>query len=169
VRLRSSPLGGSCQNQLVKSSENRLTFRFARDGFRAKFESATILAADTWYHVAITKSADEVRIYLNGEPNAAAPFGPRESSIGTDEGSRLYLGATRRRRDFFQGKLDEILFYNRVLTPDEILGNTTDFDTGRLVVTNLPWLPISDEHPAQDPNIYSVSVYDIQTATSQII
>lgn len=48
--------------------------------------------------------------------------------------------------------------------------NTINFDTGKFVMTDLPWGPNSDEEdPAQDTSTYSVSIYDIQTGTSQIV
>ncbi len=46
-----------------------------------------------------------------------------------------------------------------------LFGNSSiDFDTGKFVMTNIPWTPIADIGP-----VYSVWVYDIQTGTSQVI
>jgi hypothetical protein len=44
-----------------------------------------------------------------------------------------------------------------------------NFDTGKFVMTDLPWGPNSEDNPEQDAATYSVSIYDIQTGTSQII
>lgn len=78
-------------------------------------------AVGEWYHVAMTFTDGEVRIYVNGEeisyagsaksnPMMSMPTGtPKNIQFGSD-----YDGA------LFNGVMDELRIYNRVLTPEEI-------------------------------------------------
>ncbi len=104
---------------LSKALDNRLVLQFATQGLRAKLEGTSAIAANTWYHLGVTKNDQELRLYIDGNLEGAVRFGTRGEVTDTDD-SHPYFGAAQNRHNLLKGKLDEILFYNRVLTPDEI-------------------------------------------------
>ena len=69
-----------------------------------------------WYHVAVTESGQEVVLYINGEPEdrRAAPV------RYYDRVWPLLLGARNPGKPAFHGWLDEIAFYGRALSADEV-------------------------------------------------
>ncbi|MCP5516574.1 MAG: hypothetical protein H7A45_04850 [Verrucomicrobiales bacterium] len=74
------------------------------------------LAADTWYHITGVFDGAEARVYLNGELKGslavAAPIDTTDLAlvIGGDDGTRT-----------FNGVMDQVAFWNRALTEEEIL------------------------------------------------
>ncbi|MCB1129101.1 MAG: immunoglobulin domain-containing protein, partial [Verrucomicrobiae bacterium] len=74
------------------------------------------LAADTWYHITSVFDGAEARVYLNGELKGslavAAPIDTTDLAlvIGGDDGTRT-----------FNGVMDQVAFWNRALTEEEIL------------------------------------------------
>ncbi len=80
----------------------------------ANVTSDALLTPKTWYHVVLTYDGTTSRIYRNGTKlNADDPCaGP---STGT---ARLHFGGDA--GEYFQGKLDEIRYYNRALSASEI-------------------------------------------------
>ena len=73
------------------------------------------LADKTWYHIALVRRPDYLRIYLNGQPEL--DLMGRSKPIKDAE---LYLGGAAGYGSNFEGKLDEAALYDRVLSPDEV-------------------------------------------------
>ena len=65
------------------------------------------MAVKTWYHVVLVRDGRKVAVYLNGNTE---PDGPE----------RLFVGGRNDNFANFAGKIDEVAFYDRVLTPDEV-------------------------------------------------
>ena len=89
-------------------------------------------AQDTWIHVAYTFNGKSMKLYVNGKLNV-------ESTIATPENiivpwsNQLYLGAKRMdgkklTESQFNGKIDELYFYNRALSADEVTVLMNDID-----------------------------------------
>jgi hypothetical protein len=82
-------------------------------------------AADgQWHHVAVTKSAVEIALYLDGVRVGSAAdssvFNPTDYfslCVGQLDNERGYTGATAR---LWLGAIDDICIYNRPLTPAEL-------------------------------------------------
>jgi len=69
-----------------------------------------------WYHVAITFDGAVGKVYMAGDLGAEAAF-----TFGTDPGSATVFGASvANGGNPFNGALDEIRIYDRVLSPFEI-------------------------------------------------
>ncbi|MFO0819078.1 MAG: Ig-like domain-containing protein [Pirellulales bacterium] len=86
----------------------------------------------TWYHVAFTfdDPSDTLRLYVNG---ALATSGTTSRTIGYD-GQSVYLGADTTSSVLsypFNGKLDEVRFYNRALTATEVQ-STYNYESSHL-------------------------------------
>ena len=103
--------------RLAKSTDNRLTFAFARkQGAQPLLITRTKVLADRWYHIAVTKDDEGLALYVDGALEDRQILG----SEPVVELSPLYFGATWDGKTFLHGKLDEIMFYNRALTGDQV-------------------------------------------------
>ena len=84
-------------------------------GQRAK---TTEPLTEEWTHVALTYDIDEgVHYYFNAEE---AAVGAGSAEIAPIDGS-IMVGARHPGQEFFSGIIDDVILYNRVLPPDEIL------------------------------------------------
>lgn len=78
--------------------------------------SNTALQADQWYHVAGTlDAAGESKIYINGILDNSATGDGREYIIGPAN-----IGAYQESSRFFNGMIDDVRIYNRILSDVEI-------------------------------------------------
>jgi len=106
---------------LSKTRDNRFAFEFetARGG-PLRLATSTSIAANRWYQVAVTKDDREITLYVDGNLEGQKPIGALRAAAAAYDEAPLFLGATGRRKQFLNGKLDEILFYNRALSATEI-------------------------------------------------
>ncbi|MBL7815168.1 MAG: T9SS type A sorting domain-containing protein [Saprospiraceae bacterium] len=81
------------------------------------WSTGLVVPADKWSHVALVATATDMTLYLNGKAavNTADP-------VAMDLSNRSwYIGCDRGRSDrTFKGKIDEVAFFNRSLTQNEI-------------------------------------------------
>ena len=77
----------------------------------------TLLGTNVWYHVAATWDGSTASIYVNGLLDNDPPDS-HTGSLGTDY-RPLYIGG-RYGADCFDGILDDVRFYSRALTAEEI-------------------------------------------------
>ena len=73
--------------------------------------------ANVWTHVCMTQSSTGVEIYLNGSLDYSSG-----STITTAVGT-AYIGASFDNREFWNGRIAQVLFYNKKLTAAEIKQN----------------------------------------------
>jgi DNA-binding winged helix-turn-helix (wHTH) protein len=101
---------------LFKSADGHFVFRSHPGGSILK--SKTAVKPNVWYHLSVTKTDDKVVLYVDGEPedSGAAP------SRFADSVSPQFFGARSPGGPSFHGWLDEIAFYRRALTADEVKG-----------------------------------------------
>ena len=74
------------------------------------------IPAGTWSHLAMTFDGSTIRLYVNGTEVSSTPA----SGALITTGSPLRIGGNAVWGEFFQGLIDEIRIYNRVLTGAEI-------------------------------------------------
>ncbi|MEO1652739.1 MAG: LamG domain-containing protein, partial [Bacteroidota bacterium] len=103
----------------------------ANDEFAARFlirgngnslfaSTASGLKEGEWYHLAGVRSANNVRIYVNGIlRNVAITPSTYDVSSNLDFGMGSFLEAGNESK-FFKGKIDEFRFWNQALNVDEI-------------------------------------------------
>jgi hypothetical protein len=75
-----------------------------------------VLPLNTWSHLAATYSGSILRLFVNGVEVDAENVG---GTISVSTGA-FAIGANVARREFFNGRLDEVRVYNRALTAAEI-------------------------------------------------
>jgi flagellin-like protein len=79
-----------------------------------------VFAANRWTHVAVVYNGSIAKLYVNGiqvtfAANVSSSFMDRTVAVQVGAG---YCGGQQR---YFNGTLDEVRFYNRTLSPEEIL------------------------------------------------
>jgi len=81
--------------------------------------SAADLTLGTWYHIAATYDGTIAKVYINGVFDASKAAGGDVN----DSSGKLYFGDNPERPSGFpfKGQIDEVEWYNRALTPQEIL------------------------------------------------
>lgn len=87
-------------------------------------QTDTVLADDTWYHAAFTAKNNEQKLYLNGVLDKTGA----ETSSGIDTSAeKLIIGARNNgTSNYFNGLIDEVRIYNRVLSATEIKSSYND-------------------------------------------
>jgi len=74
---------------------------------------------NTWYHIVLARDANNVAYYINANQVSFGPASTEGST--TDPNNNLILGAGRTTTsEFFQGKIDEVMIFNRILSDSEI-------------------------------------------------
>ena len=81
----------------------------------ASYEDGTPVAY-TWTHVAMTQAASAVYIYING----AQTYSNTGITITANSGT-AYIGANFLGSELWNGRIAQLLFYNRAFAPGEIL------------------------------------------------
>ncbi len=95
----------------------------------------TVLNTSQWYHIAVTYDKDagenNYKIYVNGlldgqkTVTGAITLGDTSTKIGTDT------------YNYFNGLIDEVKIYDKVLTPEEILADYNSFLESEFVDNNI--------------------------------
>jgi len=112
----SDPLNGV---RLLTSPDSHLLFQTWPDG-RA-LRSRTSVTPNTWYHLTVTWSDDDLVLYVNGEPEDKGKPHPQLKVPQPDSPLfPVFLGARSPGHPAFHGWLDELAFYNRRLTTQEV-------------------------------------------------
>lgn len=79
----------------------------------------------TWNHVVFTRSGHDVRVYLNGKQEIETQT---KSTLPPDM-KQLFFGGRSDNNDNWEGRLDEVAIYDRVLDFQEIQKITVDRET----------------------------------------
>ncbi len=89
--------------------------------------SAASLSFSTWQFVAVTLTGTTTNIYINGALDSTCTMG---ATAATAAGSTLFIGRDIAGTTFFQGQIDEVSYWNIVLTAGEV---NTFFERTRVV------------------------------------
>ncbi len=113
--------GNSTDNYmfLTPSNGSRLRFEICHDGDKQGLNATKRLATGTWTFVALTIDNDSVKIYLNGDLNAASG----DIAYRPDDVNPLlsYIGMSMFDADpMFSGMISDVSLYNYALSADSI-------------------------------------------------
>ena len=91
-----------------------------------EIEGSSKLAADTWYHVMLSKNGTQICVYLNGELEFSGSSGTNYNS------GSLVLGNSRvgSESNALSGQLDEVLLYQSPFTPEQAAWYYYSTETG---------------------------------------
>jgi len=106
----------------VSTKNQKASFSIHGQQGQPNYESTTILNFENWYHIVVVlKNSENVKIYVNGilENIYDIPFSP------SDKLGKLAIGKNGQsdgefREYLWEGKIDDIRIYNRVLSETEI-------------------------------------------------
>jgi hypothetical protein len=99
-------------------ANNKVQFVLSINNVQQKLASTTTLNANTWYHVAATYDGATMKLYINGVLNASKAQTGNISSNGAFNVGYLYNTSRN-----FNGKIDEVRVWKRVLSQTEISQN----------------------------------------------
>jgi hypothetical protein len=107
---------------LRTSGDNRFLFEAATPTGPLTLVGKNPAIEDHWYHLAVTLAGREFSLYIDGELQHQLSLTSLTSFVteGRDTIGRLHFGAGNGGRAPFNGWLDEITFYNRALSREEI-------------------------------------------------
>ncbi|HIK93440.1 MAG TPA: hypothetical protein EYG03_15930 [Planctomycetes bacterium] len=92
----------------------RLVFRYGKGAADDRIVGKTQLERWQWYHVTLVRNKEEVTVYLNGKSEIAARVS-RTSII-----PEMFIGGRSDNQSNWEGRIDEVAVFDRVLTPNEI-------------------------------------------------
>ena len=87
----------------------------ARLGGNTGAEIDNAFSAGVWTHIIATYNGVDVLLYLNGEYNNAGTYSGNDASPDS-----VKIGSYGNPKDYFDGIIDEVKIYNRVLSVEEI-------------------------------------------------
>jgi hypothetical protein len=93
-------------------------FFFNGNALNEVVEGRTSIEAKTWNHLVLTRSGDEVRLYLNGGPQPE--ISATAAVDGKTAGGEWFFGGRNDRFATLEGKLAQVAVYDRVLEPEEV-------------------------------------------------
>src|SRR5262249_30124977 len=120
--LVSRESGGTADGYQFDTFDNFQTGRRLRLCAQDCYRANTVYSLDAWHHAAITLNQGVLTFYLDGAPDGSYSGVAAPAANNLD----LFIGAGHDSTGglstyaFFPGKLDEVSFYNRALTPAEI-------------------------------------------------
>jgi hypothetical protein len=97
-----------------------LAFHWSDGAVWQAINPAFILSAEEWYNVAVTQDGSAAKIYVDGklEDSLSKGFAWSAGETGISIGAHKWAAA-----NFFDGMIDEILFYDKALTEGEVKKN----------------------------------------------
>jgi hypothetical protein len=112
-----------------------------RDGTNNRLGVSTVTVADgNWHHVALVRSSDATRLYIDGVLNVTSNLTSMPNLTRTDPIfiGNLGNGGAAAGSAYLNGSLDDVRIYNRALTAAEIArlaaGNQPQTSTGRITL-----------------------------------
>ena len=107
---------GSNDGYMLDTITNGIRMRLCGAG--ACPESSAEYGLNNWHHLVLTFNNGSAAFFIDGQPSGTSTL--PQTAVQTN-GLPLYLGSAHPLGYYFQGLIDEVRLYNRVLTGPEIL------------------------------------------------
>ena len=98
----------------VVNTTNKI--RFASYSSTDSIDSTTVVAANTWYHVAATHESGSDKLYVNGSLEASGSAG----NFNVSDAANLRIGSSSLFSLYHQGLIDEVSFFNSALSASDV-------------------------------------------------
>ncbi|ETR71400.1 MAG: hypothetical protein OMM_02514 [Candidatus Magnetoglobus multicellularis str. Araruama] len=102
-------------------------WRLVLDGKVYKFDSNIVMQDKNWHYVVITKDSQTVKLYIIDCEKIGNDITLPKNSINIDQGGLIIgqdqdsVGGSFETNQGWEGKIDELCFYNRALSESEVL------------------------------------------------
>ncbi|MCB1279037.1 PVC-type heme-binding CxxCH protein [Prosthecobacter sp.] len=133
------------------SHEGRLIL-FNGNQSKGLLAGKTQLGLKQWHHVIMTRSGKHVKVYLDGQPEIDG-----EIAITHMQNDMWFLGGRSDNMFNFEGKIDEVSFYDRVLTATEV---TSHFIASGIAPPLAPKVDLSSQPISPDESAKKWHVRD---------
>ncbi|MEQ8928082.1 MAG: LamG-like jellyroll fold domain-containing protein [Fulvivirga sp.] len=101
-------------------------FKFASLRYDSEFcngnpilRSSCPVEVDNWFHIVFIKNESQLTLYQNGELMISETDNT-SNTCNTTNNEPLYIGKRQANQRHYKGKIDDILFYNRPLSEEEV-------------------------------------------------
>lgn len=98
-------------------AQGKLLFRNIT-GSEAWLRGKCEVPTKSWHHLALVRDAGRVIVYLDGSPTP--DIAGEVGSAAAFDRDQLIIGGSSERASSFEGRLDEVAVYDRVLSPEEV-------------------------------------------------
>lgn len=92
----------------------RLVFQYGEGKGQSRLTGDTRLERWNWYHVTLVRNRDKVSVFLNGKLEINGQVD------GSSDIADLFIGGRSDNESNWEGRIDEVAVFDRVLTTDEI-------------------------------------------------
>jgi hypothetical protein len=96
------------------------------------YDTADAIVANNWYHLVVAYDGNLFKFYVNGALRASAPW---SGFVQNANGAMVFGWRTDKGWVPFTGAIDDPAFYNRELTPDEVISHY--YATVKLTITEV--------------------------------
>jgi hypothetical protein len=101
----------------TNSNTGKIVMRIYKSGASPEnvyLVSTTTVSANTWYHVAITHNNGSWALYINGSSEDTG------TQTLTQPTTNIFLGERLNNSQYLQGKIDQVRFFNKALSLNEV-------------------------------------------------
>lgn len=129
---------GGYAYQMGLAPTGKLRIDVSKDGtsYECLISSTSPISANTWQHVAATFNNGALKLYVNGVEIASNTT--TFSILNSKTSVPLTIGRSPDNIQYFKGLIDEVLIYNRVLSPTDIQGLYRNFAVRMPTINNVP-------------------------------
>lgn len=134
-------------------------------GYSADLAGTTPLAADTWYHAAVTYDGSTLNLYVNGRPD-----GSGNRTLNTTLNANGLTIGNRPGGAKWQGQLDEVMVFGRALSAEEIaalaaIGSSNGGFCQTATRPNIAFARVGNQLKLEWPS-QAGRIYQLQSATN---
>jgi hypothetical protein len=106
-------------HSLFKSGHGEIVMQAGGVSNPQRITVAAPVQLKQWYHIALVADGEKRLLYLDGSPQGEVLIGKREQASTLGKGT-VYLGAGPGNRAPLDGMLDELMWYDRALSAEEV-------------------------------------------------
>ncbi|MHC4742477.1 MAG: LamG-like jellyroll fold domain-containing protein [Planctomycetota bacterium] len=110
---------------LLRGTGSRRRFQFAAKNV-GRFDSKSVLRAGRWYHLAATYDGRTVRLFVNGDADAAHRA---RGQLTTNDFALNFGRNSQTKADRYKGEIAEVRIWRRVLSQKDIRDNMYSFSS----------------------------------------